>query len=594
MSQTRLRKAPVLRERSPIQIPPTGEANRVLDGDAASRQAIARFETRAHQLTDAVARRRLDSAITALRARHFKRAETLALAALDRNARLGLAWHVLGVAREKLGDLAGSLHCYEAAIKLVADEASVAGDLGRLAYRMDMIDTAAKLFEHALAHQPGHAELLNNLACALRDLNRCGEAIDLLRPALSTDPNQPLLWNTLGTVMCSLGQAQQAVTFFDEALRLTPHFARALYNRAYARLDLGDSPGALTDCEAALAIADSDADRAAMTFAVSTIRLSTGALTSAWPIYEARLNPALDAAPRFTIDLPRWTPKTPMEGKRLLICAEQGLGDEVMFANVLPDVLRAVGPNGHLTIAVERRLISLFQRSFPAADIVAHRTVSLGGRVLRGLADDARHEAQCWTPMASLMADFRPTADAFKGSEAYLRADPARVAHWRAWLATLPRHRKVGLLWKSLKLDGERSRQFSPFEGWRPVLETPKVAFINLQYGDCDEELTQARERFGVEIWTPPEIDLKRDLDDVAALCCAVDLVIGFSNATLNLAGACGAPTWVITGSGAWTRLGTAHYPWYPQARAFVTPSFADWLPVMSQVSCALKGGMPT
>lgn len=573
-----------------MQIPPMGEANRALEGDATSKQAMTRLETRALQVADPVARRRLDGAIAALRARRFDRAKTLALAALNRSARLGLAWHVLGVANEKLGDLTGALRSYEAAIRLVANEASVAGDLGRLAYRMDMIDTAAKLFRHALAHQPGHPELLNNLACALRDLNRCDEAIDLLRPALSTEPNQPLLWNTLGTVMCSLGQATQALTFFDEALRLTPNFARARYNRAYARLDLGDNLGALTDCEAALAVADSDADRAAMTFAVSTIHLSTGALTAAWPIYEARLDAALDAAPRFTIDLPRWTPKTPLEGKRLLVCAEQGLGDEVMFANVLPDVLRAVGPNGHLTIAVERRLISLFQRSFPAADIVAHRTVSVGGRVLRGLADDARHEAQCWTPMASLLADFRPTADAFNDSEAYLRADPARVAHWRAWLATLPQHRKVGLLWKSLKLDGERSRQFSPFDGWRAVLETPKVVFINLQYGDCDEELRQARERFGVEIWTPPEIDLKGDLDDVAALCCAVDLVIGFSNATLNLAGACGAPTWVITGAGAWTRLGTAHYPWYPQARAFVTSSFADWSTVMSQVADALKG----
>lgn len=594
MTPSRQRTPPVLEEVSYVQIPPTGEANRALDGDAASKQAIGRLETRAHQVANPVTRRRLDGAISALRARHFKRAETLALAALARNAKLGLAWHVLGVAREKLGDLTSSLQCYEAAIKLVEDEASVAGDLGRLAYRLDMIDTAAKLFEHALAHQPGHPEILNNLACALRDLNRCDEAIYLLRPALSMEPNQPLLWNTLGTVLCSQGQAHQALTFFDEALRLTPNFARARYNRAYARLDLGDSLGALADCDAALAAADSDADRAAMTFAVSTIHLSTGALGSAWPIYESRLDAALDAAPRFTIDLPRWMPNTSLDGKRLLICAEQGLGDEVMFANVLPDVSRAVGPQGRLTIAVERRLISLFQRSFPAADIVAHRTVALGGRVLRGLADDARHQAQCWTPMASLMADFRPTAEAFNGSEAYLRADPARVAHWRAWLATLPQHRKIGLLWKSLKLDGERSRQFSPFEGWRPVLETPKVAFINLQYGDCDEELTQARERFGVKIWTPPDIDLKRDLDDVAALCCAVDLVIGFSNATLNLAGACGAPTWVITGSGAWTRLGTAHYPWYPQARAFVTPSFADWSPIMSQISSALKGGPAT
>jgi len=101
------------------------------------------------------------------------------------------------------------------------------------------------------------------------------------------------------------------------------------------------------------------------------------------------------------------------------------------------------------------------------------------------------------------------------------------------------------------------------------VLRTEGVTFVNLQYGDCQQELNAAREGLALDVWNPPAIDLKDDLDDLAALVCALDLTIGPANATTNLAGACGAPLWLISTPAAWPRLGRADYPWYPQARVF-------------------------
>ncbi len=102
--------------------------------------------------------------------------------------------------------------------------------------------------------------------------------------------------------------------------------------------------------------------------------------------------------------------------------------------------------------------------------------------------------------MASLLRTFRSEPEAFPQAPGYLVPDPERVAYWRDQLASSP-GRKVGLLWKSLSLQAERGRQFSPFEQWRPILETPGVTFVNLQYGDCDEEIALARRpwasRFG-------------------------------------------------------------------------------------------------
>ena len=179
--------------------------------------------------------------------------------------------------------------------------------------------------------------------------------------------------------------------------------------------------------------------------------------------------------------------------------------------------------------------------------------------------------------------------DAYPAREAYLAADPKRVEHWTRVLESAPAGRKVGLLWKSAVGRDSRHRYFSPFEAWAPVLAQPGVTFVNLQYGDCAEELGAAKRDFGVDIWTPPGIDLKQDLDEVAALCCALDLVVGFSNATLNIAGACGVPTFLISTPGAWPRLGeTKAYPWYPNTQVFLPPGFGEWGPVMDEVAAAL------
>jgi len=564
-------------------------------GDAASAEALERLDRQVHEVRNREASRQLERSLRAMHSGDFAKGEKLALKALEFDDKLGVAWHVLGIAREKIGDFAGSMHCYEAALKLLPNHDGVAGDLGRLAFRLNMPEIAVKFFAHYVQARPGDLEGVNNLACALRDLNRCEEAIEVLRPAINDNPEQPLLWNTLGTILCSQGDGKTALTFFDETLRLAPRFGKAYHNRAYAKLDLGDVEGSLADCDQAIAFAESAEDLATMQFGRATTLLSLGRVGEGWSAYKARLSKDLSDAPRFTIDAPRWSPGMDLTGKSLMICAEQGLGDEVMFANMLPDVVEALGPDGKLTLAVERRLVSLFQRSFPNAAVFPHKTVAYEGRVYRGAPEiEDWSGVDFWAPMADLLEVFRPSLAAFPTRPSFLTADPARVAHWRRVLEeSAPKGPKVGLLWKSLKLNGERARQFSPFLLWRPILEVPGVTFVNLQYGDCSEEIALAKAEFGVDIWQPPGIDLKQDLDDVAALCCAMDLIVGFSNATTNLGGACGAPIWMLTGAASWTRLGAQTWPWYPRTRCFITPDFNDWNPTMREVGAALRERFP-
>lgn len=556
-------------------------------GEAGGKDALARLNEALKELKAVAAAPLLKRSIDALNREDFANGGKWALKALEKDERNGVGWYLLAIARERAGDFESSIKAYEAALRLLPNHADVANDLGRLAFRMGMPVQAEKLFRHFIAHSPDKVDGINNLASAIREQGRHDESIEILKAALAEHPESALLWNTLGTIMNEQAELENAAIFFGEACRLDPKFAKARYNLSQVKVGLGDAAGAFEDCESALKLRGSTADDVEMMrLARSNYLLALGRVREGWADYEARLSPQFTDSTNFAIERPRWKPGADIAGKDFLVVGEQGLGDEVLFANVLPDIVEKLGPEGKLRIAVEPRLVPLFQRSFPEAEVSRHRTIAYAARPLRMLPDMDISTVDLWTPIGSLLGEYRSTVESFPDRDRYLVPDPERVEHWRRTLEQAPPGPKVGLLWKSLITKDARHRYFSAFEQWKKVLKVQGVSFVNLQYGDCTAELEEAERDLGVKIWQPPEIDLKLDLDDVTALCAAMDLVIGFSNATLNLGAAAGAPTWLITTSTAWTKLGEPdRYPWYPQARVYTAERLRAWEPVMQRVA---------
>ena len=560
-----------------------------LAGEAGGESTLSRLNSALGELKLLAVRPHLRRAIDALRDELPRPAAEAALKALEQDERCGYAWWLLGIARDKSGDLVSALRCYEAAIQLLPDQDELANDLGRLAFRLGLKPLAEQLFARFLSVHPDSVDAANNLACALRDQFRHAEAIDVLRGAIQDNPTSGILWNTLGTVVSEQGEFETAALFFSEAMRCDEQLFRARYNRGNAKLSLGDFEGALEDYDAALDQVQLAEERAMMRLARSTLLLNLGRIGEGWDLYEARFDPAFSDLTQFIIDRPRWSPPDELEGRSLLVIGEQGLGDEVLFANMLPDVLEALGSRGRLSLAVERRLVPLFQRSFPGVTVGGHTTAKVDGRTFRATPFVTDPDAiDLWTPFGSLLRRFRRDLDAYPARRAFLTADTARVAYWRDVLGELGPGPKVGLVWKSLKIETARARFYSPFEAWEPVLKTPGIRFVNLQYGDCSPEIAQARSELGAEIFEPPGVNLKDDLDEVAALSCALDLVLGPANATSNIAAACGVESWLISTPGAWPKLGTNYYPWYPAMRVFEAPGYNQWEPVMAEVAQAL------
>ena len=565
-------------------------------GDSASPEAIRRLsrqlaDPRLNVKSRRKAQEKLKAAVAAIRGGDFALGAKRALDALKMDETSGVAWHVLAICREKSGDLGQALMAYEAALKLLPNETDVAHDLGRLAQQMGYLEIAEKLLLKYLTADPGHVEATNNLACVQRDQKRYGDAVETLRAILAVEPESAVLWNTLGTVMSDQGDMGAALTFFEEALRHDPAFAKARYNRANARQPLGDPLGALDDLDAALPGAESPYERAMMTMARALLLMTLGRIPEGFEAYDVRLDTHLPEAMRVAVDAPRWTGTlADVAGRRLLIVGEQGIADEMVFGTCIEDAVRAVGPDGQVFLAVEPRLVGLFQRAFPTVRVGGHRAVKLEGRITRyvpyleEMGDDGR--VDLWIPMASMLAVFRPTLASFPDRRGYLPADPDKVARWQGELEKLGPGLKVGLHWKSLVLTGSRGRYFSSFERWRPVLETPGTVMVNLQCGDVADDLAAA-EAAGVTIWTPP-INLKDDLEDVAALSLALDLVIGPGIAGTNLAAAVGGTAWMITAPDDWHFLATDKYPFYPHLRYFRRDSFSDWDGAIARIRAAL------
>ncbi len=552
---------------------------------------VAGEDAGARRLAAAVARQSsravgaaLQRALQHLAAGRFSESAAEAKAAIATDARSAVGWRLLGLALEGEGETAAALDAYRAAYDLDPADIDLMADLARLASALGMSGAAASFLTMALAAEPGSKRLTEQLAKALQEDRQHAQAVELLRAAIRADPGDARLWTVLGEVLLQEGQTREAAVFLDEALRLSPAAPDALYDRAIVRLELGDLSGAAADCDAALSHVE-PIKRPLVLFVRAQARLAAGDLKGGWPDYEARLHPDFPGAPTFAVAAPRWSPGEPLGGRRLLVLGEQGIGDEVMFAGLVPDLLGAIGPEGALTLAVAPRLVELFRRSFPGARVIAYETRLVGGRTVVSAPGAAAVDG--WASLGSLLGAFRADIAAFERRSGYLRPDAAAVDRWRAALAGRGPALKVGVSWKSLNTTGQRLKRYPPFAAWTPVLQTRGVAFVNVQYGDCAGEMEQAL-ALGAPLWSPPDLDLLADIDGAAALSAALDLVICVGNASGNIAAAVGTPTWFILPPASWPRLGEPRMPWFPRTRAFVADRFGDWSAVMAAAGEAL------
>jgi hypothetical protein len=286
--------------------------------------------------------------------------------------------------------------------------------------------------------------------------------------------------------------------------------------------------------------------------------LKRGNLPTGWELYQSRFG-AVGWKDERT--LPAYEGQS-LANLRLVVWPEQGLGEQILFASLLPELIERAGK---VYIESKPRLAKILARSFPQAVVIAQEKED------RPLVPPA--DAQRQSPLASMARFLRPDFASFRRHTGYLRPDPTSVATLRARYEKLAAGRRiVGLSWRSANASYGRDKSIH-LTDWCELLQTPGVMFVSLQYGDHRAELADVRQALGLNIYEDREIDPSGDLDPVFAQIAALDLVVSTSNTAVHAAGALNVPCWVAlprgTGTFWYWFLNRDDSPWYPSLRLF-------------------------
>jgi len=440
-------------------------------------------------------------------------------------------------------------------------------NLGQILHQLDRPDEAVAALRRAVLLEPGFAANHGLLGAALQKLGRLNSAEVSLRRCLELAPNEMTVTTLLGNNLRLVGRNAESTDYLRRALALSGDQSPGAHsNLGIALLQGGNLDEAL---EHFVRASELQPENNTWHAHLSYVLLISGDLEAAWPEWEYGILDGPRGMERDT-GVPRW--ERGVNDTRVLVYREQGIGDEIIFASCYPDLIAEAR---EVVIECDRRLVTLFQRSFPDAE-VRGQTIDEYGR-------ETRHDYDTTIPAGSLPPIFRPTIDAFAGRpRSYLVPDEARVAAWRERLAEFGPGPYIGISWRSKVKTAERRMEYTRLEEWGEIFAVPDVTWINLQYDNCERELHDAETRFGVRIARWDWLDLMNDLDEVAALTSALDFVIAPRNAVAMLSGALGIDAAVMCNKFAWIDLGADNCPWVPSLRIIARNPNADWSAVIS------------
>jgi tetratricopeptide (TPR) repeat protein len=463
--------------------------------------------------------------------------------------------------------------CYRRALILRPDFADAHSNMGSVLELLGRLDEAEPHLRRALELNPNLPNAHYILGLVLKGKDRFEEAVQCFLRGLELRPDFSVAYDDLGGIYKIWGRPEQAMACFEHALKLSPKSASAHNNLGTVYEELNRLDEALVEYETAVAL---NPDISTPRWNQAYLFLRQGILDRGWEAHELRFKGG-HIFKRFPYA--EWDGSS-LEGKTILVYAEQGLGDEIFFASCIPDLIAKAR---HCVIECEVRLAPLFARSFPSATVQGGKRDQIGW-----ITDVPKIDVQ--SAAGSLPRFLRPTLESFPDTPAYLVAAPERVEYWRSRLALLGHGMKVGICWRSGNTTGERHKQYSLLKQWGNIFNVPGVHFVNLQYDECSEELREVEELFGVRIANFSEIDLRNDIDDSAALMKSLDLVISAATAVGEIAGSIGVDVFRLDIFGkAMDALGTGELPWHRATRLFGQLSLEDWDTPLALVAAAVQ-----
>jgi len=430
----------------------------------------------------------------------------------------GAVYYGMAMLEMRRGDQASAIEALKTALRFAPALLPARVNLANLLLHTGQHAEAVSHLEEAVAHAPNNFDAQLNLCAALQQTNRTTEAVEVARSALSLAPESPELLLNLSSAETADGHPEDAWRTLDRALGVAPDYAPAKLNRAMVRLLLGDMPGA-------------------------------------WEDFEAR--PSRGAIPHSGIAaLPEWQGQT-LDGKSIIVWAEQGFGDALQFVRFLP---RLKDLNATVIFAATQPLKGLLA-SLDGIDAF----YDLDG-------DAAFPSVDFHLPLLSVMHRLEISEKNLSSAENYIVTPTIESELWR------PSGRKsMGVCWQgSASNPNDHRRSLQPDDLFER-LQKFDWEMIGLQYGADDTLIENPGARVA-------------DFAELAVLIDPLDLVLTVDTSVAHLAGAMGKPVWVMLPFAPDWRWMTerSDTPWYPSMRLFRQATPGDWASVYTAVEDAI------
>lgn len=509
--------------------------------------------------------------------------------AIKFNPQDAVSFYHLGLIKKMQGLEAEAIDAYGVAVGIKPDYAEAHVNLGKIAIDRGKHDLGERSCRRAIEADPTLAQAYVNLGMVLREQKRLDEAHEMAKRGAELDPRSGAAQSNYGNVLMDMHRYKEAVVAFRRAMEFQPSFATSYFNYANAlrllhvldkaheaynkSLELepergefhhnqglvyqeqGDHAAALDKFQVAHKLSP---DHLGLQFSLARSLWNNGRREESWDYFDAGLDGDL-RKPNRKFQIPRWRGED-IADKRILVWREQGLGDEIDFSRRFAHM---IGAAGETIIEADKRMVPIFERSFPEARFLNER--------LDGKNDWYREDADLHLPAGNLLQYFPfndeeidlatsyPVDDieaAFacgergKAAEGFLKPDPERVEEMTERVAELPEGLRVGICWRSQYSHRDRDIHYTKLDMWGPILKIPGITFVNVQYDEREDELTTIEDEFGIKIHRWTDLDLKMDLEGAFALTSQLDMVVSTSTSPSRIADAVGKEVWLMVAGG--------------------------------------------
>lgn len=471
----------------------------------------------------------------------------------------------------KNGKYFEAYNCMEKIFDEFQNNLNYLNDFSVVCTKLSYLEKAEYLSKRAFEKEPNNSNHLINLGAIYNLMKNYEQALQVIEHAIQINPLEPKYYNLMGVTLVRTGLIIVARQMFEVAVVLDGDYIDAVVNLAILESQSGNFLKSIEVLEVALhRVNKNHIDSVSISnikYLLSYDYLAVGRLKEGWLNYDLGFDLSIQSNSRRNpvrkFKKPIWD-GTIIPGKTILIWREQGIGDEILFYTCLPDL---VDLGMEIIVECEERLVETLLRSFPKFTIRKENFNKLN------LKNYNKEDYDFHLPVGSLMRYFRDDVTKFHNSFPIFKVDENKAKqHEENLIIKKSEKKRIGICWRSGLLDMERNQFYLVVEDLIPILQNKDFDFVNLQYGECEDELLEVERLSGINIIRWSDLDLKNDIDSVLALISRLDLVITVGTAVSPMAASLGKKVLLIGFKG-WTNLGTNYYPFFPTIECFFPPT---------------------